>query len=517
VVILNDAATEFEIGATTGYPPGLIDRWTRFPATAAVPIADAVQHRELVVLEDRATRVLRYPLLADVPPFLDPGAWVAVPILHAERALGALGLNFATPHWFDDAERALMMTLGRQAAVALERARLFAAEARAHAAEQTANRAKDEFLATVSHELRTPLNAILGWTQLLRTPTFAVDKRERALATIERNARAQSKLIDDLLDLSRIISGKLTLHFGLVDPLTAIEAALDGIRPAAETKRVQLQAVLAPDLGLIAADADRVQQVAWNLLTNAVKFTPAGGVVQVGLTRKDDEIELRIADTGVGIWPEFLPFVFDRFRQADSSIRRAQGGLGLGLAIARHIVELHHGRITAESAGAGRGATFTVRLPIAHSPLGSKAARSEALPLAAYPPELVGLRVLVVDDEADARELMAELLQRGQAQVSQAASAGEAYELLVRDRPDVLISDIGMPGEDGYSLIRRVRALPAPQGGRTSAIALTAYASSEDRKQALIAGYDVHVPKPIEQAELLAVLANLGQRIAHRA
>jgi PAS domain S-box-containing protein len=515
VAILNSEETEFEFGAGTGYPPGALEKWTRYPFDSPVPIRDALVERQLIVLEDRAARLLRYPSLTDVPPDLDAGAWVAVPILHADRAVGALGLNFAAPRQFDEAERALMLTLGRQAAVALERARLFAAEARAHTAEQLANRAKDEFLATVSHELRTPLNAILGWTQLLRAPTFAAEKRERALATIERNARSQSKLIDDLLDLSRIISGKLTLNVGVVDPLAAIEAALDGIRPAAEAKRVQLQSFLLPNLGLILADAERVQQVALNLLTNAVKFTPAGGVVKVELRRRASEIELRVADTGAGIEPEFLPFVFERFRQADSSIRRAQGGLGLGLAIARYIIELHSGRITAQSAGVGCGATFVVTIPVASSvELGmSRSLREVGV---GYPEGIAGLRVLIVDDEPDAREVLAELLQRGHATVTLAASAAEAFHLLVGDPPDVLISDIGMPGEDGYTLLRRVRALPADQGGRTRAIALTAYASSEDRKQALLAGYDVHISKPVDSAELLAVLANLGRRILDR-
>jgi CheY-like chemotaxis protein len=268
---------------------------------------------------------------------------------------------------------------------------------------------------------------------------------------------------------------------------------------------------------VITADAERLQQVAWNLLTNAIKFTPAGGVVKVNLSRQGHEIELQVVDTGAGIGPEFLPFVFDRFRQADSTIRRAQGGLGLGLAIARHIVELHGGQITAQSAGVGHGATFVVRIPVTqHTARTSARSLLEVSTPIRYPESLIGLRVLVVDDEPDARELISELLRRGQATVTSAASAAEAFLLLSRDPPDVLISDIGMPEQDGYALLRRVRGLPMEQGGRTPAIALTAYASSEDRKQALLAGYDVHIPKPVDSTELLAVLANLGRRILER-
>jgi PAS domain S-box-containing protein len=388
-------------------------------------------------------------------------------------------------------------------------------EARRQAEE--ASNLKDEFLATVSHELRTPLTAILGWAHLLRAGQLDEKGATRALETVERNARAQSQLIDDLLDVSRIITGKLRLDVRQVDPGSFIEAAIEAVRPAAEAKNVRVQKVMDTGVVSIAGDPARLQQVVWNLLSNAIKFTPKGGRVQVRLERVNSHIEIAVSDTGVGIKPEFLPYVFDRFRQADMGTTRQHGGLGLGLAIVRHLVELHGGMVQAESPGEGQGATFVVKLPVPVYQKNDLAKRvhpaaRETLPSYDCPERLDGLKVLVVDDEADTRELLRIGIGQCGAQVRLAASAQEALEAIENEMPDLLISDIGMPGEDGYELIRRVRALPAKSGGRIPAIALTAYARTEDRMQALRAGYQMHVPKPVEMAELMTVAASLVHR-----
>ena len=384
---------------------------------------------------------------------------------------------------------------------------------------EAANRVKDEFLATVSHELRTPLTAILGWANLLRAGQVGEDSATTALETIERNARAQAQLIDDLLDVSRIITGKLRLDVSQVDPGSFIEAAIETLRPAANAKDVRIQKVTDTGVVSVAGDPARLQQVVWNLLSNAIKFTPKGGRVQVRLERIDSHIEIAVSDTGVGIKPSFLPYVFERFRQADMGTTRQHGGLGLGLAIVRHLVELHGGTVQAESHGEGQGATFVVKLPAV--PVYQKNEFAERVHPAARetltsydcPERLDGLKVLVVDDEADARELLRVVIGQCGAEVRTAGSAQEALEAIENERPDLLISDIGMPGEDGYDLIRRVRAFPAERGGNVPAIALTAYARTEDRMRALRAGYQMHVPKPVDLAELIIVVASLVRRV----
>jgi PAS domain S-box-containing protein len=381
-----------------------------------------------------------------------------------------------------------------------------------------ANRLKDEFLATVSHELRTPLTAILGWAHLLRTGQLGEKSETGALEIIERNARAQSQLIDDLLDVSRIITGNLRLDVRQHDPGSFIEAAIEALRPAAEAKNVRIQKVMDTGVVSVAGDPARLQQVVWNLLSNAIKFTPKGGRVQVRLERINSHIEIAVSDTGAGIKPEFLPHVFERFRQADQKTTRHHGGLGLGLAIVRHLVELHGGTVQADSPGEGQGATFVVHLPVV--PVYQKDHLAERVhpaardTLASYdcPERLNGLKVLVVDDEFDARELFKVGLGRCGAEVLTAGSAGEALAVIEEARPELLISDIGMPGEDGYELIKQVRALPAGRGGKIPAIALTAYARTEDRLRALRAGYQMHISKPVELAELVVVMASLIQR-----
>ncbi len=397
-----------------------------------------------------------------------------------------------------------------------------ATDERARALEEAtrANRAKDEFLATMSHELRTPLNAIVGWAHLLRTGTVVQEKMPGALEAIERNARMQSRLIEDMLDLARIEQGKLVLSVGPTEMVRVVEAALDSVRPAAEAKSIRLQPVL-DSHATIVGDGDRLQQVVWNLLSNAIKFTPKGGRVQIRVRREHSYVELVVADDGQGIDPSFLPHVFDRFRQADAKISRQAAGLGLGLAIVRSIIELHGGTVTAQSDGPGQGATFTVRLPTAPLradtlPSVEEAGGAAVAPSFDCPPVLAGLRILVVDDEGDTRELLRYILEQCGSVVTLAANADEAFAALHAGGPEVLISDIGMPVNDGYTLIRRVRAMPAGDAGLIPAIALTAYARSEDRAHALRAGFDMHLTKPIDPGELRVVVATLVEGVRRR-
>jgi signal transduction histidine kinase/ActR/RegA family two-component response regulator len=382
---------------------------------------------------------------------------------------------------------------------------------RAQELAEEANRSKDQFLALLSHELRTPLGAMLGWLYLLRGGKLNAAMAARGLEVLERNTRAQAQLIDDLLDVSRIGAGKLRLEAQPTELAPVVEAAVDALRPAARAKDITLRVARDVSAGPVLGDATRLQQVFWNLLANAVKFTPPGGRVEVRLERADGQAQVIVQDNGEGIRPDFLPHVFEPFRQADSSMTRAHGGLGLGLAIVRHLVELHGGTISAASPGAGQGATFTVRLPIAPARFGpprhespSRAADGSAeVPLA-------GLRVLAVDDEPDARDLLSLVLAQGGAEVRAAGSAEEALATLEGWRPDVVVSDIAMPGEDGYGLIRRLRARAPEEGGRIPAVALTAYARAEDRARALAAGFQVHAPKPIDPEELVTVVRALA-------
>ena len=399
-----------------------------------------------------------------------------------------------------------------------EREQLLASERAARAEAERASRMKDEFLATLSHELRTPLNAILGWSQILAEGGADAKDLEEGLRTIERNARAQTQIIEDLLDMSRIISGKVRLDVRQVDLASVVQSAVETVKPAAEAKGVRLRAVLDPLAAPISGDPNRLQQVFWNLLSNAIKFTPRDGHVHVVLERVNSHIEVSVTDTGEGIAPEFLPHVFDRFRQADASTTRRHGGLGLGLAIARQLAELHGGSIRVKSMGSGKGSTFIVSLPLApvHGRPEPDPERNHpkgiwGLPSPQARVRLAGLRVLVVDDEPDARNLVKRLLEDCEAKVAVAGSAPEAIEQLSADPPDVLVSDIGMPGEDGYALIQRVRSLPG-RGGATPAVALTAYARAEDRVKAILAGYQHHITKPVEPAELIAVIASLAGR-----
>ena len=383
-----------------------------------------------------------------------------------------------------------------------------------------ANRMKDEFLAMLSHELRTPLSAIVGWAHMLRTGGLDEPTVARAIETIDRNAKVQNQLIEDILDVSRIVAGKFHLDMRSVDLVRIVEAAIDTVSPLATSRGVQLRQDLSAEIGPCCpaiGDPDRLQQVVWNLLTNAIKFTPRGGVVTVEVRRQDDpaEFEIVVRDTGQGISADFLPHIFERFRQAGTGARR-HGGLGLGLSIVRHIVEMHGGTVMATSAGEGQGSVFTLRLPVVE--VGEDGQRMPALSREEggldESPRLDGVRVLVVEDEADARHLLAAVLQKRGARVFMAASGAEALEMLERDRPDVLLSDIALQDQDGYDLIRKVRSLSAERGGRIPAAALTGYGRLEDRMRALSAGFQLHAAKPVEPAELIAVVASLAGKSA---
>lgn len=383
-----------------------------------------------------------------------------------------------------------------------------------------ASRLKDEFLATVSHELRTPLNAMLGWARMLRGGRLDDQTTTRALETIERNAKSQAQIIEDLLDVSRIITGQLRLDVTAVELGQVIEPAIDSLRPAIEAKNIRLQTVLDSQSGPVLGDAGRLQQVVWNLLSNAVKFTPKGGRIQVSLGRVNSQVEIVVSDTGPGISPEFLPFVFDRFRQADSTMTRVHGGLGLGLSIVRHLVELHGGTVSAYNNAESSGTTFRVKLPLLIARGNSRFAAPDQQ-LAKDDIEaramlemssLTGIRLLVVDDDSDARELLASMLGHSGAEVTTVGSTDEAMEAFSATRPDVLISDIEMPGRDGYELIKEIRRIESESGGWIPAIALTAHARTEDRLRALSAGYQSHIAKPVEPAELVAAVASLARR-----
>ncbi len=402
--------------------------------------------------------------------------------------------------------------------VEVEREELLARERYARAVAEMASHAKDEFLAVVSHELRAPLNAILGWARILQSRSVEEKTVVHAIDTIERSARAQSNIIDDLLDITRITSGKLRLEVRPIDLTSVMDAAIDVVRPAADAKSIELIRIYDPEIDVINGDSGRLQQVVWNLLSNAVKFTQTGGQVIVRLERIDPFVQIQVCDTGKGIDPEFLPRIFDRFNQADASSARRHGGLGLGLALARYVVEAHGGTISAESLGESKGSTFTVKLPL-------RAVRAEVQDpsdvagderVERFPPVLDGLRILVVDDERDARELVTTLLTRYGATVTPTSSCEEALIALTDaaacERFDVIVSDIGLPGEDGYSLVRKVRELTPALGGAIPAVALTAYGRSVDRVKALSAGFQMHVPKPVEPVELAMVITSLTRR-----
>ncbi|MBA3463159.1 MAG: response regulator [Deltaproteobacteria bacterium] len=447
-------------------------------------------------------------------------SYLAVPVIsRTGEILGGLFFGHSAENVFTERTERVIAGLAAQAAIALDNARLFDEVKRAAEVER-ATRAeierisvmKDEFLATLSHELRTPLNAVLGWSELLLSADAAHVDTRRGLETIARNARAQAQMIEDLLDMNRIVSGKVRIDVQQIELDGVINAALDSIKPSADARELQVRVTLDPNAGPVFGDPHRVQQIVWNLLSNAVKFTPKGGRIDVLLRRASSHVEITVSDSGAGIAPAFLPHVFERFRQADSSSTRRYGGLGLGLSIVKQLVELHGGSVRVESPGEGLGATFTVSLPICASQDEGPPRAVRMAPHVEHAVSLDGVRVLVVDDEQDARELLRGVLESAGATVTTASGAEEAVATIRRERPDVLVSDIGMPGRDGYHLLRVIRTLPADQGGRTPAIAVTAFARVEDRTRALLAGYQVHIAKPIAPHELIVTVASAAGR-----
>ena len=495
--------------ATTGAPQvirtGKSELYTEIPAGLLEAAAKDDEHLRMI-------RVLRLESAMVVALRSRGRIFGAMTFVYAEsgRRYTPEDLGFAE----DFARRAAMAIENSVALRAAEEARKTEHWLRSEA--ELASQSKDEFLATVSHELRTPLNAILGWTVTLRRRNPAEDV-DRALAVVERNARAQAKLIEDVLDVSRIISGKLSLNMGPTNVAAAVRAAIETVTPAAEAKQIVMTALVEDESLTITADADRTQQVVWNLLSNAVKFTPKGGSVSVRVHRAGSDVHVRVTDTGEGIRSAVLPLIFEAFRQADASTTRRHGGLGLGLAIVKQLVVAHGGSVRAESEGPGRGATFVVELPArsAVPAVGRSPARATAQLgplLAATGPRIDGLRLLVVDDEQDALALVGEVLREHGAEVHVATSADEAFVKVRAVRPDVIVSDVGMPQVDGYTFIRKVRALAPEDGGRTPAVALTAYAGADDASRAFAAGYQMHVPKPVDPFHLATIVANLGGR-----
>lgn len=482
------------------------------PITAEGPNSRAIRTGEVVITDDYMNAPRTHPLVVVGPENgLRPQSSLAAPMAVMGRIIGTIEVQSYKSSAYEEGHITAMRMAANLAGVAIENTRLLEDESKARAAAEESNRLKDEFLATVSHELRTPLTAILGWSRMLETGLDS-ETAARAIETIRRNAKSQSQIIDDILDVSRIITGNLYLDLQPLELAPIIEAAVNVVRPTAEAKRISIDIELDSQPTLVPGDANRLQQVVWNLLSNAIKFTPSGGNVRIAVSHSDSETEIAVSDNGPGITPEFLPFVFDRFRQADSTTTRRHGGLGLGLAIVRHLVEIHGGSVNAKSGGPNQGATFTVRLPV----VSSKTIQTSRTALAGESKEtrrvsLNGLHILVVDDDHDTLEMMSAALSEADAKVTSAPSVNEALSRISESRPDVIVSDIAMPVHDGYEFIKRVRAL---QDGLSTipAVAITAYAREEDRDRALTAGYQEYLPKPVEPIELIAALARLAGR-----
>ena len=439
---------------------------------------------------------------------LSPRSWIIVPLVANERVLGALTLAITeSARRYRQADLSFATVMAAHTASAIENARLYREAQSARAAAESANRAKDEFLSTLSHELRNPLNAVHGWATLIERGQLGAAQTHRAVEIIVRNVNAQIRLVDDLLDMSRVVSGRMRLVVQPVDLRDLIDDALEAVRHAAEAKGIRLQPVLEIPGLLVSGDPGRLQQIVWNLLENAVKFTPKGGRVQVQLQRVRSHVEIIVSDTGQGIAAEVLPYVFDRLRQGETGSARGHGGLGIGLGLVRHLVELHGGSVYAESPGEGQGATFVVKLPLMVAETRQQAvAHAERSPVENA--SLKGARIVVVDDDPTAVELIRDVLVQAGAEVIECRSADEALQAVVRSRPNAIVSDIEMPGQDGYSLIRKVRALGPELGGKTPAVALTAFGRSEDRIRSLTAGFNNHVSKPVDPAELTAIIAS---------
>ena len=490
------------------------EAFDKFPMPRNTQVFGPTFRGEGVVRMEDVTKDPRFgknaPYRGLPPGHLPVRSYLAVPVIsRTNEVLGGIFFGHPQPGMFTEEHERLATGIAGWTAVAIDNARLFNAVEKARASAETANRAKDEFLATMSHELRTPLNAVLGWTMILRTDGTDDETRRRAIDTIERNARAQAQIIEDLLDVSRIVTGKLILEVEAVNLVTLIDSALDGVRLAADTKRIEIRRRVDPSASVVSGDPTRLHQVVSNLLTNAVKFTSPGGWMEVRLERVDGRARITVADNGQGISGDFLPHVFERFRQADGSTTRAHGGLGLGLAIVRHLVDLHGGTVHVASPGLGRGSTFAVEIPLIHAaartPLADQPPAGEGSP----PRALHGVRVLVVDDDLDSRDMLRHLLQQAGAIVTTAGSASEALDIIDAAAPDVLVSDIGMPDQDGYQLLRTLRQRPT-RSASIPAVAVTAYARPEDRAHAIAAGFQVHVSKPISPRDLISNVERLA-------
>lgn len=527
-----------EVVKTIGYPTLEVDTYRQVHLNQSMPATDAIRQAQMVIVRTPQDYCQHYPDTADSFVALGSQSLVALPLVIGGQVIGSLGWSFAEPQEFSEADCSFMMTLARQCAQALERARLYESERLARETAEAANRVKDEFLAVLSHELRSPLNPILGWAKMLRSRQFNPRMTDRALDAIERNAKLQIQLIEDLLDVSHILQGKLRLNIATVHLVSVIEAALETVRLAAESKSITLQFFPSDADPCIAGDPARLQQIVWNLISNAIKFTPAGGRVEVRLEQVEVEnpagrmqqdettqrsaseaqfvpcAQISVIDTGKGIDPAFLPFIFDYFRQADGTITRQFGGLGLGLTIVRHLVELHGGSIRVESQGEDQGAMFQVILPLLKS--SHRAKMPDVKPTHTPLPHLAKLlnktRILIVDDDADMREYVEVVLRQAGASVSLASSAGEALAKLPRFQPDVLISDLGMPNVDGYMLLKQIRTLMPELGGQVPAIALSAYASEYNQQQILAAGFQLHIAKPVEPEALVTAVMSLLQQ-----
>ena len=484
------------------------------PVTSAGPNSRAVRTGQVIITNDYMSATRGRPSVIVGPDNgLRPDSSLAVPMAVMGRIIGTIEVQSYRSNAYQPEHVTAMSMAGNLTAVAIENVRLLKLERTAREAAEESNRLKDEFLATVSHELRTPLTAILGWARLLEGGGLDSQLMQQAIDTIWRNAKAQAQIVDDILDVSRIITGNLYIDLHPIEVVPVVQNAINVVRPTADAKGIRIETQIDNTPATVAGDANRLQQVIWNLLSNAVKFTNNGGRVLVKVSQANSAVEVSVADTGQGIPREFLPYVFDRFSQADSTTTRHHGGLGLGLAIARHLVEIHGGTIRAQSRGEGEGATFTITLPLFE--VGAKTAELPSgmeKSLAPAPQLLSGVNVLLVDDDSDTLSLMATALKRRQANVTAVSSAGEAIQAIRQNRPDVLVSDIAMPGEDGYGLIEKVRSLENGDTQNIPAVAITAYAKDEDRERALSSGFQIYLAKPIELTELVSVVARAARR-----
>ncbi len=538
--VINEDGASFMLYTLSGLPR---EAFANFPMPRATELFGPTFRGEGTIRLDDAHADSRYgkmPPYHGMPKGHPPVAsFLAVSVIsRSGEVIGGLFFGHSGRGVFTERHARIVEGLAAQTAVAMDNARLYenaqrvikdrekllASEQEARRQAEIANRSKDEFLGLLSHELRTPLNAIMGWTRMLSSGQLDEQSFVRAIETIDRNAKLQARLIEDMLDVSRIISGKLRLDAQPVDLTTVINSAVDTSRPAADAKNIRLFVVLDFGAGMVLGDPVRLQQVVWNLLSNAIKFTPKGGSVHVQLERINSHVEISVSDTGTGIDEEFLPFVFDRFRQGDSTSSKKHGGLGLGLSIVRHLVELHGGRAEVQNRQDRSGAIFSVKLPVIvvrnqKSSLVEEDERIHPVSGGAIqfdcPPQLNGIKVLAVDDEPDARILLAAVLEQCGAEVKTCSSAAETVAVFEEYAPDILVSDIGMPEEDGYDLIKKIRRLESKTGKRVPAVALTAYARVEDRLKALSAGYNMHVTKPVEPAELIMVIASLTNQLTN--